>query len=122
MPVLKHAKKKLRQDKQRTLQNKKVKDLYKKLVKKAREVKSEKAITVAFSSVDKAVKNNIIHKNKGARLKSSLAKITSKSASKPVAAKKAAPAKKTASKKPAAKKAPAKKAAVNKPSAKKSLN
>ena len=82
MPVLKHAKKKLRQDKKRTLQNKKMKDLYKKLVKKARETKSQKAVDAAVSSVDKAVKHYIIHKNKGSRLKSSLAKLTAKSGKK----------------------------------------
>ena len=89
MPILKHAKKKLKQDKKRTIKNKKIKDTYKSLVKKAKEAKSPKAISSAFSAVDKAAKKNVLSKNKAAHLKSSLAKqIGSKDASSvPAAAK-----------------------------------
>lgn len=75
MPVLKHAKKKMRQDKKRTLQNKRVKSVFKALLKKARQNPSKESVSKAFSSLDKAAKQNIIHKNKAARLKSSLAKL-----------------------------------------------
>lgn len=75
MPVLKHAKKKLRQDKKRTARNKSVKSLYKSVMKKAQENPSEKTIGTAFKQIDKAVKHNILHDNKGARLKSSLSKL-----------------------------------------------
>lgn len=78
MPVLKHAKKKLRQDKKRTSRNRKVKDTYKALVKKARTLKTLEALNDAFSGLDKAAKNHIIHKNKAARLKSTLSKTVSK--------------------------------------------
>ncbi len=78
MPVLKHAKKKLRQDKKRTLRNKTIRNLYKKLIKKAHSASSgqakEKAVSAAFKQIDKAAKNHIIHDNKAARLKSSLSK------------------------------------------------
>lgn len=75
MPVLKHAKKKLKQDKKRTVRNKTLKDLYKDLVKKARLNPTPEAISSAFKQVDKAAKNFIIHKNKASRLKASLAKL-----------------------------------------------
>lgn len=74
MPILKHAKKKLKQDKVRTLRNKKVKETYKKLLKDAVENKKPESVSAAFSALDKAVKKNVLNKNKVARLKSSLAK------------------------------------------------
>lgn len=74
MPVIKSAKKKLRQDKKRTLANKKIRELLKKTVKLAVSKLDEKSVREAFSVIDKAVKKNIIHKNKAAHLKSQLAK------------------------------------------------
>lgn len=74
MPVLKHAKKKLRQDKKRTLRNKAIRNLYKKLIKKAEATKSAESVSAAFKQIDKAAKNNIIHDNKAAHLKSFLSK------------------------------------------------
>jgi len=82
MPLLKHARKKLRQDKRRTLANKKVKNLYKSLVKDAKEKPTADSVSAAYSSVDKAVKHHIIHANKAARIKSSLAKLAPTSAAK----------------------------------------
>ncbi len=98
MPLLKHAKKKLKQDKVRTVRNKKVKNAFKLSVKKAREGASEKTVSAAFKAMDKAVKKNIIHKNKAARMKSALSKLVGKkvktasnaTAPKKVATKKAA--------------------------------
>src|SRR3989344_9391441 len=75
MPVLKHAKKKLRQDKKRTLHNRKQKDVYKKLLKKALRTLAAVDINKAVSAIDKAAKKHLIHDNKAARLKSSLAKL-----------------------------------------------
>lgn len=74
MPLLKHAKKKLKQDKKRTVENKKVKDVFKKLVKTALADKKDESVSKAFSALDKAVKKNILNKNKAARMKSSLTK------------------------------------------------
>lgn len=74
MPILKHAKKKLKQDKKRTIKNKKIKETYKSLVKKAKAGKSSDSLSKAFSAVDKAAKQNIISKNKAAHLKSALNK------------------------------------------------
>jgi small subunit ribosomal protein S20 len=74
MPLLKNAKKKLRQDKVRAAQNRKKKAAFKEHLKAAKTKKTKAAVSQAYSSIDKAAKQNIIHKNKAARLKSSLAK------------------------------------------------
>ncbi len=76
MPLLKHAKKKLRQDKTRTLANKRIKVLYKSLVKAAKEDPTPEALSRASSAIDKAAKNHLMHANKAARMKSSLSKLT----------------------------------------------
>lgn len=75
MPVTKSARKKLRKDKGRTAENKKIKNLFKSAVKKAQKNKTEKVVRDAIKLVDKAAKKNIIHKNKASRLKSSLSKL-----------------------------------------------
>lgn len=75
MPLIKSAKKKLRQDKKRQLDNKKIKNTYKSVLKEARENPSIKALEEAFSALDKAAKKGIIHENKAARLKSSVSKL-----------------------------------------------
>lgn len=106
MPVLKHAKKKLRQDKVRAARNKKLKDLFKKLVKEARAKKTKEAISKAFSSLDKAAKNHILPKNRAARMKSALSKLVEGKTSATIPAKKIV-AKKTTKK--VVKKAPSKK-------------
>lgn len=87
MPVIKSAKKKLRQDIKREKQNKKVKDSLKELIKKAKKSKSHELVKKVASMADKAAKLGIVHKNKAARIKSSTAKLvitaTSASAKKP---------------------------------------
>ena|SRR5665213_3256666 len=112
MPVLKHAKKKMRQDKKRTLRNKRVKAVFRDLMKKAKQQPTQETVGAAFSSLDKAAKKHILHKNKVARMKSSLSKLLPKEAGekKPAAVKKETPKKKTV-------KAPAKKVAKKKTAA-----
>jgi small subunit ribosomal protein S20 len=110
MPLLKHAKKKLRQDKKRTLQNKAVKVLYRGLLKDARKEATAENVSKAFQAIDKAAKHHLVHKNKAARLKSSLSKLLGAGVKPVIAAEK-----KVA--KAVAKKAPAKK--VTKKTAKK---
>lgn len=90
MPVTKSAKKKLRQDKKRTLENKKVKNLLRDAIKKARKTSSEKNIIQATKLIDKAVKKYIMHKNKAARLKSSLSKLVGKKTKTTISPKKSA--------------------------------
>jgi len=110
MPILKHAKKKLKQDKKRTIKNKKLKDAFKSLIKKAKEEKSPKAVSLAFKAVDKATKKNILNKNKAAHMKSALSKHVSTDA------KTSAPAVKATSKKAAPKAEKAPKTTAAKPS------
>ena len=122
MPILKHAKKKLKQDKKRTIKNRKLKDAFKSLIKKAKEEKSTKAVSLAFSAVDKAAKKNILSKNRASRMKSSLSKQVSTDANVSTAAtksttKKTAP--KTVKTKSAAKITKSSGAKKTKPSAKK---
>jgi len=78
MPVTKSAKKKLKKDKKRTRKNKDFLQLYKAALKKAKKHPTEKTVKEAVSLVDKAVKKNIIHKNKASRIKSALSKLIKK--------------------------------------------
>ncbi|EKD64522.1 MAG: hypothetical protein ACD_50C00352G0002 [uncultured bacterium] len=75
MPVIKSAKKKLRQDRKRTALNKKFEDLFRKLIKQAEKNSTEANIRKAVVAIDKAAKKDIIHKNKASRLKSNLSKL-----------------------------------------------
>lgn len=96
MPVLKHAKKKLRQDKKRTRDNLKLKETYKKLIKAARTKKSADTLNLAYQAIDKAAKKNVIHDNKASRLKSSLAKVVANKGKQVTVVKKSAKASKGA--------------------------
>jgi small subunit ribosomal protein S20 len=78
MPVIKSAKKKLRIDKKRESANKKAEAFIDMVVKKAQKKPSETTMREAFKAIDKGVKKDIFHKNKGARIKSSLSKLISK--------------------------------------------
>ncbi len=74
MPIIKSAIKKVRKDKTRTKRNEERLTALKALLKKARNGKAVKDIQKVFSALDKAVKVNLIHPNKSARLKSRLTK------------------------------------------------
>ena len=76
MPLIKSAIKKLRKDRKRTIINKVKKEGLKNLIKKARMSKNTDNLRAVFSALDKAVKTNLIHKNKASRLKSRLSKGT----------------------------------------------
>lgn len=101
MPVIKSAIKKLRQDKKREKDNDAFRDTLAQIVKKAKKDQSKESISKAFSILDKAVKKNILHKNKAARTKSSLVKTTSTTSTASTASvvKKIAPKAKTTKKK-----------------------
>lgn len=77
MPIIKSAKKRMRQERKRTAVNKVKKTNLKSLIKKVRIEKSAENLSGVFSALDKAVKTHLIHKNKSARLKSRLSKNTS---------------------------------------------
>ena len=98
MPVIKSAKKKLRQDKKRTARNRDLKVEVKTLFKKAVKEKTAKSVQEFFKATDKAAKNHILHKNKAARLKSRVAKLLSSQAAPKAAAPAEKKTKKSASK------------------------
>lgn len=108
MPIIANAKKALRQTKTRTVRNKVLRAKVRTAVKNSVTKASDKVLSSLFSTLDKAVKRGIIHKNKAARLKSHAAK----QATTPVkpAVKKVSAKVKTAKKKAVIKKSAAKKA------------
>lgn len=97
MPVIKSAIKKLRKDRKREEANDKFRYDLKQSIKNAKKSKKATAINKANSILDKAVKKNIVHKSKAARVKSSLSKLAkpegSKSKTTKPETKKAAPKK-----------------------------
>jgi len=78
MPILKHAKKKLRSDLVKKRINKIIKSKAVNLLDKARKEKGQKNLTAVFSALDRAAKRKIFHRRKADRLKSRLAKLISK--------------------------------------------
>lgn len=75
MPLIRSAIKKVRKDKTRTIRNSQRENAFKKALKDTRKNPNTKTLSAAFSALDKAVKVNIIHRNKSARLKSKLSKL-----------------------------------------------
>lgn len=84
MPVTKSAKGALKQSKRRRGENLRVEKNLKSAIKAFRITPTPANLTKAYSSIDRAAKVHVIHKNKAARLKSSLAKLvkTTKAAKK----------------------------------------
>ncbi len=80
MPIIKSAIKKVRKDKKRTVVNKLYVKAYLGTLKKIRKGGSDvkKLISLFYSQIDKAVKHNVIHKNKATRMKSRVSKKLSK--------------------------------------------
>lgn len=78
MPILKGAKKALRVSKKKNLINRRLKSQMKTAIDQVKKEINTKNISLASSKIDRAVKKNIIHKNKAARVKSQLAKLKSK--------------------------------------------
>jgi small subunit ribosomal protein S20 len=74
MPIIKSAKKKLKQDKKRAAINRIYRRRLKDAVKEAEKKKTAAVIQQLYRTLDRAVKRGIIHRNKAARLKSRLAK------------------------------------------------
>lgn len=75
MPLLANAKKALRASKKKTVINRRVKSLVKTFTDAVKKSPSKDTLAKAFSKVDKAVKKNVLHKNKAARLKSQVARL-----------------------------------------------
>lgn len=74
MPVTKQAIKKVRQDKRKTIYNKRKKKTYKETIKDYLKNPTASGLKKVFTAVDRAAKTNVIHKNKASRLKSRLSK------------------------------------------------
>jgi small subunit ribosomal protein S20 len=82
MPTIKQAKKRMRQDEKRKIENRRVKSRMKTAIKVATSAfeegvsKEEGAdlLSKAYKAIDKANKKNLVHHNNAARRKSSLAK------------------------------------------------
>jgi small subunit ribosomal protein S20 len=111
MPIIKSAKKRVRVAKKAAVRNSKTKRNLRNALKLFSKTPSSSAHSSAQSTIDKAAKKGVIHKNKAARLKKQAAAQAKAAGVKSgkTAAKKAAPAKKSAPKKTTAKKAAAKK-------------
>lgn len=77
MPIIKSAKKKVRQDKKRARLNRVYEIGYKVALDRLKKRKGDpkKLLQTFYSKIDKALKKKIIHKNKARRLKSQAAKI-----------------------------------------------
>ncbi len=90
MPVTKTAKRALRSSKRKEEINKKIFSGLEIALRVAKKTKKEKDVSKAVSMTDRAKKKNVIHKNKAARIKSSLSKLLVKKGSEPVKAKKLA--------------------------------
>lgn len=90
MPVTKTAKRALRASKRKQVVNKRIKTRLEVAIRTAKTKKTVKKIKEAISLTDRAVKKNVIHRRKAARMKSALDKLFPK---------------KTKSKKPSKKKA-----------------
>ena len=75
MPITLQAAKKLRRDRRRTVQTKKIRETIRTVVKSMRAKPSAKALHNTFQILDKASKLRVIHRNKAARLKSRLSKL-----------------------------------------------
>lgn len=87
MPNIKSAKKRVQIAERNRLRNistkSKVRTLFRKVRESATEGKTEEVnsqLSLAYQAMDKAVKNNVYHKNTAARLKSRLANFIAKAA------------------------------------------
>lgn len=75
MPVTKTAKRALRVSKRKTTVNSKIRSSLEIAMRVAQKSKKKNDIEKATSLTDRAAKKGIVHKNKAARIKSSLSKL-----------------------------------------------
>lgn len=82
MPVIKSAKKQMRQTNAKTTKNRAVKDAFRSKVKEVKKgigvlsaKEMQEKVSEAYKAIDKAAKKNIIHKNTAARKKSRMMKL-----------------------------------------------
>lgn len=89
MPIIKSAKKKMRQAIVRTKRNKLTSRIYKAVVKKTKLAvknkkldEAKKLLSESYKKIDMAAKKKLLHKNTAARQKSRLAKLIKKASAK----------------------------------------
>jgi ribosomal protein S20 len=75
MPILANAKKALRSSARKQVINTRTRSRLRTMIDACRTAPTGATLSNAFSSIDIAVKNHIIHDNKGARLKSQLSRL-----------------------------------------------
>lgn len=75
MPVIENAKRALRVSKRKALQNNLTRKNVEVALRVAGKKKDLKSVSSAFSAIDRASKKFVIHRNKAARMKSSLSKL-----------------------------------------------
>lgn len=75
MPVTKTAKRALRSSKKKERVNTRIRVKLDSLIRIAKKNRTKKAILAVISQADKAAKKKVIHKNKAARIKSSISKL-----------------------------------------------
>jgi small subunit ribosomal protein S20 len=78
MPVIPNAIRKQRADKRKGVVNLRIKRSLRLAISGMRKKPSEKKLVDVFSKLDKAVKGDVIHKNRAARLKSRLSALVGK--------------------------------------------
>ena len=78
MPILRNAKKALRASERKRVINRQVKTRVKTYLDKVKKSHAAADLPAAYSAIDKAVKRNLIHKNKAARLKAQASKLVAK--------------------------------------------
>lgn len=75
MPVIKSAKKALRQSEKKKESNDKLRRNIREAVRVLKKSPSVETLKTAYSTLDRAVKQHIFHKNRAARLKSNYSKL-----------------------------------------------
>ncbi|MBI3443168.1 30S ribosomal protein S20 [Candidatus Woesebacteria bacterium] len=78
MPVTKTAKRALRSSARKASVNKAISGKLEIAIRQAKKKKTAESIKEAISLIDRARKKHVIHKNKAARIKSTLSKLLSK--------------------------------------------
>lgn len=74
MPITKSAAKALRNQRRKRKYNLRAQKRAKDAIRTFKDTPTKENLDAAYSAIDKAVKRNVFHKNKAARLKSQLAK------------------------------------------------
>jgi len=78
MPITSSAKKALRGSLRKAEVNRKIKSRVKTMIDKVKAEPTQANLAEAYSAIDRAVKGNIFHRNRGARMKAQLSKLLPK--------------------------------------------